>query len=73
MENTNRKTKIPFPQLWKRTRDHAVAIVYWKRVEYYCMKQGKTLSYTYKNPFQEIEMLEGGGFRRVHYVSEEVE
>jgi len=63
------KTKLPYPQVWKNSKDNALAIVYRKRVEYYWAKQGMYITQVFKTPFGEIERLVGSGFKRVHYDS----
>lgn len=71
------RKNIHFPTVWKSTELRTVAIVYWKRVEYYGGKESLHNSEPFRvyhanteedtfDPFHEEEMLKGGGFKRVH-------
>ena len=61
--------RIAFPQVWKNSKSHSVAIVYWNRAEYYGGYRGGFVSHPFKDKreaFAEVDMLRGNGYKRVH-------
>ena len=67
------KSEKTFPVVYKNSELESVAIVYWKRVEYYggTHKGRVIISGEDYDPFNEIEMLRGSGYKQVKYTEYE--